>query len=491
MTDTTPTHAGPAPVSQAGTGDARRSLQKRFLILVGTALAVLVGLATAAVAWLQWTQMVHNVEEFSDNELHSLHALIVEAMAIRVEDFDDIGVRVFNNWFDRRNIDYPGEVWSSWSAPVVAYMADVEPDRAAKLPRDPVDQEALATGQMVGRMEGNVYRRSLPIVLGVTPGAEQENCHACHGAMGLEDGDVIAVLSSALDLTAKRTRLEAIVAALIAAGAILMVVGVALVRVTLVRSVTGPVAAMTRTMRRLAGGDTDLEIPGAGRDDEIGAMAQTVEVFRQNAVARTALEDERARVAAAREQRLVAMQALITRFEDSVAQVLGGVSGSTDRLSSTADEMTKTAQEAAKGSDRTAEGAAGASASVQTVSAAAEELNASIAAISGEVAQSSAMSNDAVASAKTSFERVRELETAVARIANIANLINSIAGKTNLRGLTRLRTLYLTRSKVSDAGLVYLRGLTSLRELRLENTKVTDAGVNQLSRALPKCRVRH
>ncbi|MDA0262245.1 MAG: HAMP domain-containing protein, partial [Proteobacteria bacterium] len=44
-------------------------------------------------------------------------------------------------------------------------------------------------------------------------------------------------------------------------------------------SIAKPVIGMTQAMNKLAGGDTALEIPGIGRGDEIGAMADAVQVF--------------------------------------------------------------------------------------------------------------------------------------------------------------------------------------------------------------------
>jgi HAMP domain-containing protein len=55
----------------------------------------------------------------------------------------------------------------------------------------------------------------------------------------------------------------------------------------LARSIIRPVAEMTYTMGKLAGGDTEAEIPGRDALDEIGEMARAVEVFRQNAIARS------------------------------------------------------------------------------------------------------------------------------------------------------------------------------------------------------------
>ncbi|MBN8907035.1 MAG: HAMP domain-containing protein, partial [Rhodospirillales bacterium] len=53
-----------------------------------------------------------------------------------------------------------------------------------------------------------------------------------------------------------------------------------------------PVVGMTRAMRRLADGDTAVEIPGQGRGDEIGQMADAMTVFRENSIANIKLQKE-------------------------------------------------------------------------------------------------------------------------------------------------------------------------------------------------------
>ena len=52
------------------------------------------------------------------------------------------------------------------------------------------------------------------------------------------------------------------------------------------RGIARPVLRLTALMNQLAGGDTDLVVPGTDRPDEVGAMARAVEVFRANAIAR-------------------------------------------------------------------------------------------------------------------------------------------------------------------------------------------------------------
>ena len=52
------------------------------------------------------------------------------------------------------------------------------------------------------------------------------------------------------------------------------------------RIIATPVTNMTSVMKKLAGGDHSIEIPGLGRKDEIGSMAEAVEAFKKAALAK-------------------------------------------------------------------------------------------------------------------------------------------------------------------------------------------------------------
>ena len=72
-----------------------------------------------------------------------------------------------------------------------------------------------------------------------------------------------------------------------------------------IRSVK-PIAGMTDTMAKLAGNETDVVVPALDQNDEIGQMAQAVEIFRNNAIERRTLEAETLKEALAKERRRVA-----------------------------------------------------------------------------------------------------------------------------------------------------------------------------------------
>jgi methyl-accepting chemotaxis protein len=102
---------------------------------------------------------------------------------------------------------------------------------------------------------------------------------------------------------------------------------------TIVAGVIRPVNSITSAMNRLAHGDLDVAIYGEGRRDEIGVMASTVAVFRDNARERVRLEQEaEANRAAAEAERLAherqqAKEAAEVRFAvDKIGHALDALS---------------------------------------------------------------------------------------------------------------------------------------------------------------------
>ncbi|HXV29372.1 MAG TPA: methyl-accepting chemotaxis protein, partial [Sinorhizobium sp.] len=96
------------------------------------------------------------------------------------------------------------------------------------------------------------------------------------------------------------------------------------------RSIAAPINNMTLAMRRLADGDTAAGIPGMNRADEIGKMAATVSVFRENAIAKANMESEAEASRTASESERVAREAqkaeearTIQFAVDSLAEGLG------------------------------------------------------------------------------------------------------------------------------------------------------------------------
>ncbi len=107
-------------------------------------------------------------------------------------------------------------------------------------------------------------------------------------------------------------------------GGVLLAV-VALGGWLLARGMTRPIGTLTASMSALADGNLDVAVPGAGRRDEIGAMARAVEVFRENALQMHRMtDDERLASEQRRNDRAGMMQQLQRAFGEVVDAAVGG-----------------------------------------------------------------------------------------------------------------------------------------------------------------------
>lgn len=220
------------------------TIQGRFMLITAVGATLLTGSVVAALGWVEYTRIEAKLHLLSQNELNSLHALVLSAMTQRRADPGGVAITVFNDWFERRNQDYPGKLWSAWGPKLTAHMATKRPGIAAKAAQDDVDREAFATGRPVGRFVDGAYRLSMPIVLGVTAGTDKPVCRQCHGdTIGEQVGEVTAVFSSRLatadEFDALRTMLAWLALAAAAATAVALLA---------IQLVFGRVTARVRTL---------------------------------------------------------------------------------------------------------------------------------------------------------------------------------------------------------------------------------------------------
>lgn len=432
-------------------------LGTRFMIVNGIGISGLVCLWILAIAGLRVLDAQRELHRLSVSELTSLEALIVDVMSKRPEDGDNIGIRVFNDWFESRNRHFPGQVWSTWGPKVTRHMAEVAPDHAPKHPRDQIDREALESREPVGRFSVDAYRYSVPIVLGRTKDADPEVCRSCHTAlMGIEDGEVIAVLSSSLSLADAKADLYRVIAWLAIGGLLATAIGVMCVRWLLGLLITNSITDMTERMERLAQGDAGIEISGVDRRDEVGAMARAVEVFKRNSIANRQLEEAARVESAAKEARVHRLTDMIASFEKGVSMTLGQLGTALARMAETAQQMVGYAQAASRSTELAATNATETNDNVRVIAAAAEELSHSIGEITRQVAKSTEVSADASRSAADVSTKVEGLTSAAARVGDVLSTISVIAKKTNILALNA--TIEAVRAGEAGRGFAIVAG---------------------------------
>jgi methyl-accepting chemotaxis protein/CHASE3 domain sensor protein len=236
--------------------------------------------------------------------------------------------------------------------------------------------------------------------------------------------------------------------------------------------ISRPMLAMCAAMRRLAGGDFEVVLPGLGRKDEIGQMAAAVEEFKMQAVAKAEREaEEQARLDHAADQ---ARRAELIRFADEFEAVVGGivtsVSASSSQLETAAATLARTAETTQGLSSQVAGASEEASSNVQSVAAATEELSVSVDEIGRQAHESSRIAEGAVQQARETDARIARLSRAAQQIGDVVQLITAIAEQTNLLALNAT----IEAARAGDAGRGFAVVASEVKSLASQTAKATD-----------------
>ncbi len=255
----------------------------------------------------------------------------------------------------------------------------------------------------------------------------------------------------------------------------LIMTGVAMVSV---KSVAGPLSTMTTAMHDFADGRADVEIPHFKREDEIGLMAESMEIFRKNRQQR--LQD--AEAANQREEQLIKDRQVQTEqmandFESSVGSIANDLGGFTQTLQTSADSMNTVSDNAQAQASEVANMADQATRNAETVAAAAEELSASIGSITQQVSHASSVATGAQDQVTHTNSKIRELAEAVTKIGEVVQMITGIAEQTNLLALNA--TIESARAGEAGKGFAVVAG--EVKNLANQTARATQDIVDQIN----------
>ncbi|MGM4916090.1 methyl-accepting chemotaxis protein [Tardiphaga sp. 813_E8_N1_3] len=252
-----------------------------------------------------------------------------------------------------------------------------------------------------------------------------------------------------------------------------------LIAYLIARGIIGPLSGLTAGMKQLAEGNFGVVLPGLGRKDEVGDMAQAVETFKVKAEEKAQVEAE-ARITqdhAAALQRKQDMIRLADDFEGTVGEIVEAVSSASTELEASASTLTSTADRSQQLTTVVATASEEASTNVQSVASATEEMASSITEIGRQVQESARIANEAVDQAQKTNDRVGELSKAAGRIGAVVELINTIAGQTNLLALNAT----IEAARAGDAGRGFAVVASEVKALAEQTAKATGEISQQIS----------
>ncbi|MBV1889362.1 MAG: HAMP domain-containing protein [Proteobacteria bacterium] len=237
------------------------------------------------------------------------------------------------------------------------------------------------------------------------------------------------------------------------------------------RAVSGPISRMAKAMDDLAQGNFNVDIPGVERGDEIGVMASSVQVFKENGLEAKRLEEQqRVNELKAEEDKRRMMDEMADQFDTQVGGTIQSLAAAAEELQGAANSMESIANQTQEASASVAAAAEETSVNVSTVASATEEMTASSKDISRQVTDVASKSTMASNSANATSQKVSDLNGLVENIGEVVEAIKNIAEQTNLLALNAT----IEAARAGDAGKGFAVVADEVKKLATETAIKTE-----------------
>lgn len=260
--------------------------------------------------------------------------------------------------------------------------------------------------------------------------------------------------------------------------AILTFIVIVILSVIVIPWVMLPIQRITLATRNLADGDLSVDIVDNNRKDEIGNLARSLQVFKENAICVQKMESDKLKAEEkAKLDKQKTMNEMAKKFEDNVQGLIKIVVSSSNKLQQTAESMKTNSDEVSLKSNIASKSAETTSSNVNTVADSTEEMLSSIKDISSQVTQSTSLINEAVTKADSAGISAVSLEEGTIKMGDIISLIQDIAAQINLLALNAT----IESARAGEAGKGFAVVASEVKNLASQTTSATEEISQQIA----------
>lgn len=246
---------------------------------------------------------------------------------------------------------------------------------------------------------------------------------------------------------------------------------IGIIGLMLSRGITNPLARVNEVIKSLAEGRSDIEVRDTERGDEVGDIAKSALVFKENLIARKRLEQEQqAREEQTKLDRKKAMMDMADSFERRVQSIVESVAAASTELTHTAELLTKEVTQSSHSSQDASAAVNQTSSNVQSVAAALEEMTASVQEISSQIARSNTIVNDTATRTNQADEYAKALVLSTDKVKNVIDLISEIASQIGLLALNAT----IESARAGEAGKGFAVVASEVKNLSVQTNKSID-----------------